>query len=131
MRNYMFSNINTGIQSDVFNAVATASATPSEVARFDSRHLARLSISIANKSGAALTSLNVLARGDSNGEWIPIPRTELAGYGRSDANTDIGTLPVGVSAAVNIDTTYWAEVKVEATSAGTSSLTVSAGAHPL
>ncbi len=117
MKNYTFSNIQGG-QSNSFAASLIAAAPAAEIVRFDTRNLKTLSASV-KVAGAALTTMVVSARTDLNADFIPVPRTELVGYGRSDSSTDIGTTPIGATAAIRMDVEYWAEVKIECTSAGT------------
>lgn len=124
MKNYNFGN-QPGAQESI-TAALVANAASAPVATFDVHSNKVLSVT-ALVSVAALTALTAFGRTDTNAAWIPIPRSEMLGYGRSDSSTDIGSTPANAAAMVALDCSLWSQVKLEATSAGAASLFITAG----
>lgn len=109
------------IQADLVAAAAFAT-----VAEFNVTPITTLTVTCA-VAIAALTGVEVWVRGDSNGAWIRLDPRQLNGYGRSDSGTDINTTPVGASFFLQIDCSGWSDVRINAKSAGSADLFISAG----
>lgn len=127
MKSYSFKNTQGGsVNSQSSSLVAGAPLV--NIGVFDVSNIAKLSVTFA-VANAALTGVTVFGRGDKSAQQpIQIPITELLGYGRSDAvSTDYTTTPAGQSGFVAVDTSYWSEVTIQATSAGAASVTTTAG----
>lgn len=127
MQNYNFgsSSLN-GTAQQVQTAKLVANAGLAEVARIDASKMNTCTVTFA-VTVAALTGVTVLGRGDKNAAFIPIPITELIGYGRSDSSSDYTTTPAGASGVVSINASMWSEISIQATSAGVAVLLITAG----
>ena len=72
---------------------------------------------------AALTGLELWAKGDESVAFISLPMSSLLVAGRSDAGTDVNVTPVGQTAVLCIDCSLWTVLELRATSAGAAQIT--------
>lgn len=129
MQQYNFVNAD-GTKSSTKTAALVGGAASASIAEIDVSNVNKLSLTVDVKV-AALTALTMFGRTDRLARWMPVLRTDptVYGYGRTDSSTDIGTTPAGQAAAIQVDVSYWTDFKIEATSAGaaTTSVTASLG----